>query len=39
MWPSTGFDEMRFAPTWGGIGGSVAVDSYWWVAHIHISKP
>jgi Big-like domain-containing protein len=39
MWPSTTFDELRFAPTWGGIGGSVAFDSTWWVDHIHVSKP
>jgi hypothetical protein len=39
MWPTTAFEELRFAPTWGGIGGSVASDSYWWVDHVRISRP
>jgi len=38
-WPNTTFDQARFEPVWGGITGTVAFDSYWWVDHIHLSQP
>ena len=38
---STGstYDELRFAPTWGGVVGSVGFDTSWEIDHVHISRP
>jgi len=39
QWPNSGFDEARFDPTWGGVGGSVAFDSWWRLDHVRVSRP
>lgn len=36
---SSVYDEVRFVPVWGGIGGAVGFNSFWWVDHIHLSRP
>jgi hypothetical protein len=39
LWPTVTWEEWRFSPTWGGDGGTVAFDSYWWVDHVRLSVP
>ena len=36
---SSTYQELRFAPTWGGMGGSVAFDTDWQIDHVKISRP
>lgn len=33
------YDEVRFVPVWGGVGGAVGFNSFWWVDHVHLSRP
>jgi len=36
-YPTDPFDEFKFAPTWGGTGGTKSEQDYYWYDHVHIS--
>lgn len=39
-YPSYGFFQTEFSPTWGGVGGSNKTENdYFWFDHVHISHP
>jgi uncharacterized protein YjdB len=36
--PSTGFEEYKLSPTWGGVGGTKTQTDYFWFDHVTISS-
>jgi hypothetical protein len=38
-YPNNGFGEIQIAPVWGGIGETKNETDYYWIDHIHISRP
>jgi hypothetical protein len=39
-YPSYGFFQTEFSPTWGGVGGSNKTENdYFWFDQVHISHP
>jgi uncharacterized protein YjdB len=38
-YPNNGFGEIQIAPVWGGIGDTKSETDYYWIDHIHISRP
>jgi len=38
-YPNNGFGEIQIAPVWGGIGDTKNETDYYWLDHIHISRP
>jgi len=38
-YPNNGFGEIQIAPVWGGVGDTKNETDYYWIDHIHISRP
>jgi uncharacterized protein YjdB len=38
-YPGSGFLEPSFSPTWGGTGDVKTENDYYWIDHVHVSKP
>jgi hypothetical protein len=38
-YPNNWFGEIQIAPVWGGIGDTKGETDYYWIDHIHISRP
>ncbi len=37
-YPADAFDEFKFAPTWGGTGGTKNEQDYFWFDHVRITR-
>ena len=38
-YPNNYFGEIQIAPVWGGVGDTKSETDYYWIDHIHISRP
>jgi len=38
-YPSGGFGQLQFSPTWGGNGDTKIETDYFWFDHVHVSRP